>query len=295
MTESNARFVAVHTLNNRFEADLLLDALEKEGISALLRSFEETAFDGLFVSQKGWGRILVPEESRVAAEDVIRSLLAEVEEKPLFTDPDGVDPELWERLAAADPDEIGRCALVSYDRSIEAYYIPFLNGEFFCHPGKRLIERAGFGSFTRVDFEFTLVLLHYLLDARPVSLTGRWIGEKEIPGGETFFRGPHSFPLDRLAKSVATTSRDFEATAGRLGGLRAAMGDLSYRLIPLPRVPLLFVYWEGDDEFEASMNVRFDASVIEQLPRLDLIWALVNVVCRSFEAAGASRREGDAP
>lgn len=295
MNEPNDRFVAVHTLNNRFEADLLMDALQKEGITALLRSFEETAFDGLFVSQKGWGRIMVPEESKSAAEQVIRPLLAEIESGTLFTDPEEVDPELWERLEAADPDEIGRRALVSYDRSLDAYFIPFLNAEFFCYPGKRVIERAGFGSFTRVDFEFTLVLLHYLLDAQPVPLANRWIGEKEIPGGETFFRGPHAFPFDKLLKGVAAAKEDFESAAGRLGGLPVEMGDRAFRLTPLPRVPLLLVYWEKDDEFEASMNVRFDASVFEQFPRLDLIWALVNVVCRSLEAAGANRRDGGAP
>ncbi len=38
---------SVHTLTSRFEADLLMDALEREQIPALLRSFEETPYDGL--------------------------------------------------------------------------------------------------------------------------------------------------------------------------------------------------------------------------------------------------------
>ena len=73
------RLIPVYTLANRFEADLLMDALHREGVTAILRSFEETAYDGLFVPQRGWGQILVPEEYVPAAHEVIAPLIQELQ------------------------------------------------------------------------------------------------------------------------------------------------------------------------------------------------------------------------
>jgi hypothetical protein len=75
--------VAIHTLTSRFEADLLLNALEQEGIPALLRSFEETPYDGLFVPQRGWGKILVPEAFEAKAAAIIQSLLEDLKTRKL--------------------------------------------------------------------------------------------------------------------------------------------------------------------------------------------------------------------
>ena len=70
--------VRIHTVENRFEADLLMQALHEESIPAMLRRFEETAYDGLFVTQMGWGAILVPgdyeAEARKLVEDVLESI-----------------------------------------------------------------------------------------------------------------------------------------------------------------------------------------------------------------------------
>ena len=72
--------VRIHTVENRFEADLLMQALGEECIPAMLRRFEETAYDGLFVTQMGWGAILVPgdyeEEARSLIENVLESISA---------------------------------------------------------------------------------------------------------------------------------------------------------------------------------------------------------------------------
>ncbi len=62
------------TLDNRFQADLLTDALDKEGISFLLREYRDTAYDGLFVGQKGWGTVMVDEASLESAQAVVKDL-----------------------------------------------------------------------------------------------------------------------------------------------------------------------------------------------------------------------------
>jgi hypothetical protein len=78
MATEQRDMVRVHTVENRFEADLLIQSLRQEHIPAMLRRFEETAYDGLFVTQMGWGAILVPGDYEEEAARVISRVLASI-------------------------------------------------------------------------------------------------------------------------------------------------------------------------------------------------------------------------
>jgi hypothetical protein len=62
----------LRTVQNRFEGELLAAALERCGVDFFLRTFEDTAYDGLFVAQEGWGVIWVAPEDRQIAEDILQ-------------------------------------------------------------------------------------------------------------------------------------------------------------------------------------------------------------------------------
>lgn len=285
---SSTRFTNIHTLANRFEADLLLDALKQEGIPTFLRTFEETAYDGLFVCQRGWGWLMVPEELASRATEIIKPFLAEFQSRTIYVDPSEVDPLLWEQLSQADPQVICRKAGVAYEPKLAAYLVPFLNAEFLCAIEARSIQAITADSFTTVDFQFCLVLLNYLLGANPREPSGRWIGEKELPGGEVFFRGPHGIPLEPLLALLGHKPDRLRSVAQKLAGTPEAMGDLAFRFCTFPRIPLLLMLWEGDDEFEPEMLMRFDSTITAHLERLDTIWALTAVFARSVEACAKS-------
>jgi len=82
------------TLDNRFQADLLTDALDKEGIPFLLREYKDTAYDGLFIGQKGWGTVMVDEGHLEAARNIVDDLF---HKKPILEEsiksPDSGDEE----------------------------------------------------------------------------------------------------------------------------------------------------------------------------------------------------------
>jgi len=50
------------TLDNHFEAQVLESILKERDIPHLMRSYYDTAFDGLFQTQKGWGYVSAPQE-----------------------------------------------------------------------------------------------------------------------------------------------------------------------------------------------------------------------------------------
>ncbi len=61
----------VTVLENQFEAQLLASILEEREIPHRLRSYHDTAFDGLFQTQKGWGYISAPEDRHGEIKEII--------------------------------------------------------------------------------------------------------------------------------------------------------------------------------------------------------------------------------
>ncbi len=62
----------VHVPASRFEADIISQALRREGIPCACKTHEDTAYDGIFVLQRGWGSILVPLSCRERALAIVR-------------------------------------------------------------------------------------------------------------------------------------------------------------------------------------------------------------------------------
>jgi hypothetical protein len=72
--EAREVFVKIATVENKFEADVLTNTLKKECIPVMVRSFHDTAYDGIYIPQKGWGIILVPAEDKDKAEEIITAV-----------------------------------------------------------------------------------------------------------------------------------------------------------------------------------------------------------------------------
>lgn len=65
------------TLDNRFQADLLTDALGKAEIPFLVKEYKDTAYNGLFVHQKGWGTVMVEETKLEEAQVIMQDLFGD--------------------------------------------------------------------------------------------------------------------------------------------------------------------------------------------------------------------------
>jgi len=70
------RFEKVAILKNEVQARLVDSVLSERGIPHILRSYYDSAYDGLFQGQKGWGHIESPldfkEEILAIIEDIER-------------------------------------------------------------------------------------------------------------------------------------------------------------------------------------------------------------------------------
>lgn len=64
----------VEILDNDFEAQLLDSVLNERNIPHLMRSFYDTAFDGLYQAQKGWGYVGAPAEYHEEIRDILHDI-----------------------------------------------------------------------------------------------------------------------------------------------------------------------------------------------------------------------------
>jgi hypothetical protein len=74
MMESMDKWVKAGTIENRFEGDRISQTLQEAGIPFLIKSFLDTAYDGLYIPQKGWGSVMVSENHKEEAERIISEI-----------------------------------------------------------------------------------------------------------------------------------------------------------------------------------------------------------------------------
>lgn len=67
--------VVVWNLADVIEASIVEDALREAAIPAVMDSFHDSAYDGLYTFQKGWGRVRVPKSHANKAVEIIKEAL----------------------------------------------------------------------------------------------------------------------------------------------------------------------------------------------------------------------------
>ena len=72
-------FAKIATLENDFEAQLLDSILTERDIPHLMRSYHDTAYDGLYQTQKGWGHVSAPPSYRDEILEILSDLRKEAD------------------------------------------------------------------------------------------------------------------------------------------------------------------------------------------------------------------------
>jgi hypothetical protein len=67
-------YVKAAVLENEDEARLVKSILSKRGIPYFMRSYHDTAFDGLFQTQKGWGHVSAPAPYKEEVMEIISDI-----------------------------------------------------------------------------------------------------------------------------------------------------------------------------------------------------------------------------
>ena len=68
------RIVRVAVLDNEIQAQRVEQLLTERGVPHVIRSFHDTAYDGIFQMQQGWGSVDAPEEFRDKVLSAVESI-----------------------------------------------------------------------------------------------------------------------------------------------------------------------------------------------------------------------------
>lgn len=173
----------------------------------------------------------------------------------------------WREFKTLDPTWMSSRSGTSYsfaERSFEvtlfdeAYIVPYPEGT---------VSRADGGECGGRE---ELIILHYLINADGTAVREQWVSYRDLPGAryhESAFYAETEGPLSR-------------GLEGRLEALRAwadahtrprdLPGDVATAWYVLPRVPLLLIFNEKDEEFAAGARMLFDITAPKYLPTEDL-------------------------
>jgi len=208
---------------------------------------------------------------------------------------DELDPSYWRALMDSDPEQVCRTSGASFLKNEEAYRIHFLGCTYHLYPFRRHAARVVSAGGRRrrrlehISLGEAVILLNYLLRAKDTPITSKWVTERDLPGGLTFFQGPHHLTRGPVLARYGSDPEGLVSAGVALGGRPIQHGDAAIHLEVLRRIPLRYILWEADEEFPAHLTILFDASITEYL-NLDAVWTLVHIASTRLAAVGCRQR-----
>ncbi len=197
--------------------------------------------------------------------------------------------ELWEQVIKLEGEETARRAMCQYRSDSDCYVVKLLNVDYTVDVGgKRIFSVGSDSGEVGAGFVEQLCILTYLISVKDLPLANKLVKAERLPGGEFFFRGPHSLGTEKLVEAFGERPELLYEACEKSGGKRCDYGSASAELFLFARLPLTFVIWAGDEEFGARASILFDETAGAGLP-LDALWAGVNLAVKAvIKSAGGN-------
>lgn len=106
-----------------------------------------------------------------------------------------------------------------------------------------------------------VVLSYYVLEGGTAAFSGKWVAFRDFKESAFFMPAFQTHVEQRIAGEFQGKLEALRSCSTSLGGRdypALGAGDLCHLIPALPRVPLLLVFHEGDEEFPAGATVLYD-------------------------------------
>ena len=200
--------------------------------------------------------------------------------------PEFIDKAYFAELTDAIPETLIRNNRCSYIADKQHYSLNIWGDRYLIDPGNSTIEHLNANTTPPHEY-FYLFVIYYLLRVKDIPLSREWISEKDLPGGPTFFRGPHLIPTDLISQRYGNDLQAFKTRCEKLGGAPIEMADAAFCFEITPDIPVAVLLWAEDDDFPAEAKLLYDRSITELLS-LDILFALAVAVCSRIGSADST-------
>ncbi|MBT4362990.1 MAG: DUF3786 domain-containing protein [Desulfobacterales bacterium] len=188
-----------------------------------------------------------------------------------------VDMKYFQELSEKKPKDVCRRTICKYDDEKKFYTVSVWGDEYAVYPHKFKITRITSNFENPHEFIY-LFIIYYLLNSKEIGISSEWISEKDIPGGVTFFRGPHEIPTHLISKQYGNNINNFRKRCEQLHGIPLDMADAAYSFKITSNISVAVLYWAGDDDFPPESKILYDKTISEHLA-LDILFALAITIC----------------
>jgi len=115
-----------------------------------------------------------------------------------------------------------------------------------------------------------ILLYNYIFFSGSKPLSGKWVGLESFPNSLSKRVALDDGCHKRINQVFAGAKNALKKACLKLGGVPVTeghSGDLAFHFYPLPKMPLLLLFWDEDKEegFEAQTKVLFDNVALEYL------------------------------
>ena len=191
-----------------------------------------------------------------------------------------VDRIYFQELAEQNPKDVCRRTLCKYDDKNKFYTLSVWGDEYAVYPYESKIDRIT-SNFQSSHDLFYLFIIYYLLKSKEIEISNEWISEKDIPGGVTFFRGPHKIPTHLISNRYGNNIKEFRKRCEQLHGIPLDMADAAYSFNITPHISVAVLYWAGDDDFPPESKLLYDKTITEHLAS-DILFGLAVEICKKI-------------
>jgi len=118
-----------------------------------------------------------------------------------------------------------------------------------------------------------ILILHYLTQRSKglPTLANEWVSFKELSGIEGYYPTFRKRAIEPIIKKYGSQPERVLTVLDRLPAKRIKQGDMGVILEVFKGVPLLVMFWRGDEEFAPEANILFDKSIAQIFCTEDII------------------------
>ena len=106
-----------------------------------------------------------------------------------------------------------------------------------------------------------LIMHHFCFFRMDAVHSDKWVPFRQIREAACFERAYKKSAVDPIVEYFAGKTELFAQAARALGGTPVPYGDAGFRIYPLPQIGLTYIFYDADEEFEASCNILFESTV----------------------------------
>lgn len=172
---------------------------------------------------------------------------------------------------------------LEYDR--EYLYLEFVGRSYRVSRNSGVVEWSEdqFHTVVEGDYNESMTIYDVLCYAREnCSLSGKYCSlnmlkgtvQSAAPGGNLF---------QKWADFFSGKTNKLEMVCLRMGEKTELKGDVAVKLYPFSFLPVILQYWDGDEEFPASLKFMFDEHILEYMHYETLFFMMEHILKRMKE------------